>query len=161
AVDRLVKKVDAPLRQPLKEALERRVRDRTLPETVDSLTLRGKPYLYLKRMPPPKPPEAELAGRIAQAPRARREAGREYPVPFRELLDETARGAEPKVLKKALAHDAYQPHVVRVGKDVEAPVALTEDQGRLAASDATLAYALGKVTTPRRRTATLGQLAET
>src|SRR5205823_8425387 len=37
AVDRLVKKVDAPLRQPLQEAIDRQVRDNSLPETVASL----------------------------------------------------------------------------------------------------------------------------
>src|SRR5262249_41196860 len=112
-LDKLVKKVDQPLRDPLAAAVERRLQDRSLPDTVGAVAVKGKSRLYLKRMPPPKEPVAELAEKLVQALRARRDRG-EYPVPFRQLLDDAAAGADPKLLKKALKHEAYEQHVVRV-----------------------------------------------
>lgn len=158
-VDKLVKKVEAPLRDPLAAAIERQLQEGTLPETTAAVTIKGKPHLYLKRLPPPTAPAVALAEKLVQALRERRDRGQSYPMPFRQLLDEAAAGVDPALLKKALKEDAYQHQVVRAdAKDDEAPAALAGDRGRMAGSDAVLDYALARVCTSRKRTASVEEL---
>ncbi|MBI1918066.1 MAG: hypothetical protein HYS12_25520 [Planctomycetes bacterium] len=155
-VDKLTKKVDEPLRKPLTDAIERRVRANALPATVDAVELRNKTYLFLKRMPPPKPPAQELAERLIAALRSQRDSG-PYPVPLQQLLD--AIGADKKLVKKALTHEVFRRQViVAAPKDPEAPAVLAEDRGRLVASRKLLEYTLASVCTPKKRMAGIGTL---
>jgi hypothetical protein len=139
-VDKVSKKVDKALRQPLSDALERRIRDNALPETVGALELRKKTYLYLKRMPPPKPPAQELAERLVAALRARRDSG-SYPATTQQLVD-TVR-VEAKLVKKALAEETFRAQVIlAVAKNFDGPVVLRGDESLLVASPLLLHFTL-------------------
>src|SRR5262245_18824987 len=61
ALDKLARKVDAPIRESFREAVLRQVADGTLPDFTGVTTIKNKPHLFLKRMPPPKPPDVALA----------------------------------------------------------------------------------------------------
>jgi hypothetical protein len=134
-LDKVVKKVDTPLRDPLKAALTRRLAEGTLPETMAVVTVKGKPHLYLKRMPPPKPPTLALADKLVQTLRDLRDRNGSYPLPLAQLIDRVAPGVEPNLLKKALNENAFKANVVvALAKSPAAPVALKEDEARLLAS---------------------------
>jgi hypothetical protein len=134
-LDKVVKKVDVPLRDPLKAVLVRRLQEDTLPETVAAVTIKGKPYLYLKRMPPPKPPPLALAEKLVQALRDRRQRVESYPLSVQQVIDQVAPGVDPALLKKALNENAFKAEVVMaVAKSLAAPVALAGDEARLFAS---------------------------
>lgn len=154
-IDKVVKKVDEPLRDPLQKALARQVQEGTLPATVGALTLKDKLHLYLQRMPPPANPVAELAETLMRGFRRRRAQGKGYPLSLRQLVDEDASGADPKLVKKALS--AIGPISV-IAKDYAAPAALAEDMDVLPGSPVVLDYALARVCTSKKRTATVEQL---
>src|SRR5262249_37892471 len=115
--------------------------------------------LYLKRMPPPKPPAEELAGKLVESLRAQRDAGGPYPVSLQRLLELAPAGTDKKVVKQTLSHDVFRRQVLVVNpKDPETPAALAEDRERLAASRELLDYALASVCTSKKRMVSIGQL---
>ncbi|HKI33859.1 MAG TPA: hypothetical protein VKA46_18545 [Gemmataceae bacterium] len=127
--------IDKGLRAPFEAAVARQLAEDTLPESVAAITVRGKPALYLKRQPPPKPPEVELAERLVRALEAQGRLGPEsYPARLSRLVELTGLAATPKVLKKARALEPFAGRVVvLVPKDTDPPLALTDDLERVAA----------------------------
>src|SRR5262249_29774014 len=57
AVDKLAGKLDADLRQPFTDAVNRRIQENTLPPAVGAVNVKNATHLYLQRMPPPPPKE--------------------------------------------------------------------------------------------------------
>lgn len=141
--EKLVKKVDAPLRDPLKEAISHRLQDGTLPETMAVATVKGKPHLYLKRMPPPKPPALALAEKLVQILRDARTRGEGYPLALQEVVNRAVPGVDPALLKKAFNEKVFKDEVVlAVAKSPDTPTALKGDEDRLVGSPVLIEHLL-------------------
>jgi hypothetical protein len=157
AIDKLAGKLDADLRQPFAEAVNRRVQDNALPPTVGSITVKNATHLYLQRMPPPPPkkkPEVALAEKLLQTLERQRSLGGDaYPLPLQRLVELTDPQAPPKVLAKATATPPFAERaIVAQKKAPAAPVALRQDLDRLAASPLLLEFVLEAVCTPQKPT---------
>src|SRR5262249_36502337 len=141
-VAKVAKKVDRPLQAPFAAAIERRLKDGALPDEAALVTIKNKPHLYLKRQPPPppsKPPALALAEKLIEARRQRRDGGAESPPTLSQLLDQTAAGADPKVVKQALGHKAFKTQaVLAAANKPAAPAVLRGNELALAASPALL-----------------------
>jgi hypothetical protein len=135
--------VEKPLRPAFEAALRRRQEEGALPPEAAAQTVRGKPHLYLKRFPPPKPPALELSERLVRT--LEEQCGRgegAYPVPLNRLL-ELAGAAPAAVVKKALAAEPFRSQaVVALARRPDAPVALAAAGDALAASPLLLQAAL-------------------
>ncbi|HZY86890.1 MAG TPA: hypothetical protein VFE78_18800 [Gemmataceae bacterium] len=132
---KVVGQVEKPLRPVFEAALRRRLEEGALPPEAASQEVRGKPLLYLKRFPPPKPPALDLSERLVRALEQQRGRGEgAYPVPLDRLVELT--GAAPAALvKKALAAEPFRSQAaVALARQPDAPVALTADCDVLAAS---------------------------
>ncbi len=151
--------VEKALRPAFQAALEGQIRDSTLPADAGSLTVKGKPHLFLKRYPPPLSPPMELAGRLVGALRKRKEQGTGYPATLNDLKQEVEPTAKAPLLKQALNQDAIVRHVLRsVPARTDSPVVLVEDRDLLAGSAVLLEYLLAGTTTARKPLTTVGQL---
>src|SRR5262249_57077830 len=131
AVDKLAGKLDADLRQPFTDAVNRRIQENTLPPAVGAVNVKNATHLYLQRMPPPPPkkkPEVALAERLLQTLEAQRTLGGDaYPLPLQRLVELTDPQAPPKVLARATATPPFAERaVVAQKKAAAAPVALRE-----------------------------------
>jgi hypothetical protein len=96
----------------------------------------------------PKPDaNAERAQRLVQALRQQRDQGGDaYPLTVSRLASLADPDASPQEIDKALTKKPFANEVVRANKkDVNSPVALAEDAGRLAGSPLLLEYALGRL----------------
>ncbi len=141
ALDKLIKKVESPLRQPLQDSIQQRIQARTLPATVGVLIVKDKPQLYLTHMPPARPADVDLAEKMLAALEAGRGAAG-FPLTMRSLIAHVAPGVDAKLLKKALGSKLLKPQLIAAAKGDDAPVALLEDEDRLIASQGLLAFAL-------------------
>ena len=89
---KLVTKVDKALKPAFAAALQRRIAEKTLPETVGVVEARGKPQLYLRTLPPPA---VELSQALVRALETLRSRGNNaYPPSLEELV---RRPAPPRV----------------------------------------------------------------
>lgn len=147
-LDKLVKKVDAPLREAFRAEIERQVAEGTLPEPVGVASIKNKPHLFLKRMPPSKPPDLALVERLLQALESQRDESAGFPRTLEGLLSEAAAGADDKLVKKVLGSKLLKPRILLAAKGPAAPVALVEDADRLLASPGLLEFALNSSRTP-------------
>jgi hypothetical protein len=156
---KVVAQVEKSLRPAFETALRRRLDEGTLPPEAAAQTVRGKPYLYLKRIPPPKPPPVELSERLVRALEEQRGRGEgAYPVPLNRLL-ELAGAAPEAVVKKALAAEPFRSQaVVAVARRPDAPVALAADREALAASSVLLLAALTAARTADNQAVGLAEL---
>jgi hypothetical protein len=159
-LDKVVAKVDKPLRPAFQAALERQLREGTLPESVGSLTVKNKPNLFLRAFPPPLTPAAELAQKLLEMLRACRGEGESaYPISLDELKRRTDDTVKTPLFKKALALDLFHNQVVRpVPAPLDAPVVLVEDRDLLAGSSTLLEYLLAGTTTSKKPLASLSHL---
>ena len=81
---KLVTKVDKALKPAFAAVLQRRIAEKTLPETVGVVAVRGKPRLYLRTLPPPA---VELSQALVRALEAvRSQGGNAYPPSLKELI---------------------------------------------------------------------------
>ncbi len=135
--------VERPLRPALEAELRRRLEEGTLPAEAAGQVVRGKPHFYLKRFPPPKPPDLDLSERLVRALEGQRDRGpTAYPVPLDRLVE--LAGAAPAVVKKALAAEPFLSQaLVAMARKADAPVALAADRDALAASPLLVRAALG------------------
>jgi hypothetical protein len=144
---KLKAKVESKLKKPFEEAVQRQVRDQTLPPAVGSRLEKNKPVLYLRRIPPAPPsppPEEVLADKLLQVLQAQRVLGGEaYPLPMERLVELTSPGAAAALVKKALAHPVLKDQLALFdAKKPKAPVALIEDRDRLVSSHTLLEFLL-------------------
>ena len=70
---KLVTKVDKALKPAFAAVLQRRIAEKTLPETVGVVAVRGKPQLYLRTLPPPAVVLSEALVRTLEALRSQGE----------------------------------------------------------------------------------------
>jgi hypothetical protein len=120
------------LRKSLAASVLRRITEGSLPSTVGFLTLKGKPYLYLKRLMP----ELEVSEQLLRVLESQRSLGPDsYPSTVQRLFELAAPGAPEVLREKAIAAAPFQDRVIlaQTGK-AAAPVALREDTDRLMAS---------------------------
>ncbi|HZT80743.1 MAG TPA: hypothetical protein VFA26_10990 [Gemmataceae bacterium] len=143
-VSKLKAKVPADLKKPFEAAVNRLAREDALPPAVGAVVVRGRPQLFLKRLPPLPPPEARLAEKLVRALEAQRQLGGDaYPLPLQRLLELTEPDAGPTLVNKAVAAPPFAARAVLArAKDRAAPVALRDDLPRLAASPLLLDYAV-------------------
>src|SRR5262249_10291662 len=72
-----------------------------------------------------------------------------YPLPLKQLVEQTAAGADAKLVKQALAAEPFKSGVVlAVPKDPQTPAALAGDADRLVDSPQLLEFALEKARKP-------------
>jgi len=141
---------NSKLRKPFAAAVLRQIQDNALPPSVGCRLDKKKPLLYLLRIPPPplppppKKPEELLAQKLLAALEAQRRLGGEaYPVPLRQLIEQTTPAARPALVKKALAQPALQGKLALVdAKNFDAPLALAADRAQLISSDLLLEFLL-------------------
>ncbi len=93
---------------------------------------------------------AELAARLVEALRARRELGKgAYPLLLRQLTACVDRDAGEPLILKAINTKIFRGHALAVrSKTLEAPVALLEDLEQLADANATLEFMLTELSKP-------------
>ncbi len=154
-VGKLAKKVDKRLQKPFADSVAQRVLSGTLPASVGATTVRKKTHLYLKRMPPPKAPDVALAERLLHALESR-PAGTFWTM--RGLLDEAARDADARLLKKVLGSKGVKSRLLIAGKGDKAPVALDENAAQLAASGELLTFALESARTDDNQAVSAAEL---
>jgi hypothetical protein len=149
-VARIAAKVAPELRPAFEEAVHRRIREQSLPPNLGTLDRDGTARLYFRDRPPEEVVVRELAAKLVQALRARREHCKEdYPLPLPQLIELAAPSAPPRVLKKALAHPDFRAAtVLAIPKDAATPVALAGDVYPLAASRQVLELLLAKARKP-------------
>jgi hypothetical protein len=156
---KVVGQVEKSLRPAFEAALRRRLEEGALPPDAACQAVRGKPHLYLKRFPPPKPPAEDLSERLVRALEGQRGRGEgAYPVPLDRLV-ELAGAAPAAVVKKALAAEPFRTQaLVALPRRADAPVALAADLDALAASPLLLQAALSAARTPDNQAVGLAEL---
>jgi hypothetical protein len=156
---KVVMQVEKPLRPAFEAALRRCLEAGALPSEAGSQTVRGRPYLYLQRLPPPKPPALELSERLVRALEEQRGGGEgAYPVPLGRLV-ELAGAAPAAVVKKALAAEPFRSQAVAaLARRADAPVALAADRDTLAASPLLLLAVLSAARTADNQAVGLAEL---
>ncbi|HEX5273521.1 MAG TPA: hypothetical protein VFW33_23660 [Gemmataceae bacterium] len=129
---KLSARLDKSLRGPFEEAVGRRIAAKDLPESVATISVRGKPALYLKARPLPVPPEVELAERLLRALEGqRRSGGDSYPVRLKRLVELSGAAPSAQLLKKAQSTAPFKSRVLPlVKKQADGPLALVEDVER-------------------------------
>jgi hypothetical protein len=134
ALKKVSGQLDKGLRAPFEAVVVRQIAENDLPETITTISVRGKPALYLKGQPPPKPLEVELAERLVLALETQKRLGPEaYPERLSRLVELTGQTAAPKLLKKARTLTPFKSRVVvLVPKDTDPLLALAEDGERVA-----------------------------
>jgi hypothetical protein len=161
---RLATQVDASLRQAFAEALQRRLAEKSLPESVGVREVRGLPHLYLQALPPPPPkkrPAEELGERLLAALQARRDSGHDYPTTLDCLVGVAAPGVKQALVKQAVSREPFRSQaLLAVARNSDAPVALAGDRDWLASSPQLLEYLLAAATTTRRPLAAPARLQE-
>jgi hypothetical protein len=137
-VTKLKAQVPPKLRPKFEAAVNRRIQENTLPESVAVILVKKKPQLHLRRYELPRPPEEELAENLLRVLRAQRALGDgAYPLSLRRLLELTDPDAPEEIRKKALAWPAFKEAVVlglSVKDSLKSPIALMEDIELLAES---------------------------
>jgi hypothetical protein len=153
---KIVSQIEKSLRPAFEAALRRRLEEGALPPEAASQTVRGKWYLYLKRLPPPVLGLSErLVGALEE--QRERDAGA-YPVPLDRLV-EMAGAAPAALVKKALAAEPFRSQaVVALARKADAPVALAADRDELAASPLLLQVALNVARTADNQAVGLSDL---
>jgi hypothetical protein len=141
-LDKLVKKVESPLRQTLLDSINQRIASRTWPAEAGVIVVKNKPQLYLTRQPPPRAADVELAEKMLAALQTHRGEAFGFPMTLRGLIAEAAPNVDATLLKKTLASKMLKPRLLAAAKGEDAPVALIEDEDRLIASAGLLAYAI-------------------
>jgi hypothetical protein len=135
-IKNLKSKLVASLRAPFEAALDRQVRDHTLPATVAVVTVKKKQELHFLRYPIPRAPEVVLAENLVQVLRSQRTLGGDsYPLSLSRLVELTQPGADAALRKKAFAQPTFKDQVVlALQKAADTPLALAEDDELLASS---------------------------
>jgi hypothetical protein len=133
---KVVGKANPSLRPAFQAALERRLAENALPPAVGVVIVRGKPQLYLKQFPPPKPPAEELSEKLVQVLAEQRERGVDsYPTLLNRLVEQTGLVPSSTVLKQALGREPFRSQaVLGVPGLPDSPVMMASDAERLAAS---------------------------
>ena len=154
---KLVTKVDKALKPAFAAALQRRIAEKTLPETVGVVEVRGKPQLYLRTLPPPAVELSQALVRTLEALRS--QGGNAYPPSLKELIRRAGPEAGPALVKEATALPPFAGRALYAApRDPAAPVALAEDRDALLASPALLEYALNAVRKPDHQAVPLTDL---
>src|SRR5262249_3797875 len=95
--------------------------------------------------PLPPPAEETLAERLFAALNGARDGGA-YPASVNDLLKRASLEPTDKLLRSALAHNAFRARVIAaLPGDADAPAALVEDRERLASEPRLLEYVLSRV----------------
>lgn len=158
-LNKVTGQLDRALHQSFETAIGRQIAEATLPESVTAIEVRGKPHLYLKRQPPPKPPDVELAEKLLRTLREQRDRNVNYPLPLKQLIELADPGAAPDLVAKAIGNSTFTGATLPAAKkNLEAPVALKEDSDRLAASPVVLNFVLRATCTEAAPTAKLPKL---
>lgn len=133
-VGKLKAKVPLALRPAFDAALQRAVRENSLPASVAVVTAGKKIYLHDQRFPLPRDPVEQLAEDLRKVLQGQQQlGGTAYPLPLRRLAELTRPGTEERLLKNAVAHPTFAGAVIRgVEKNMDAPLAFTEDGELLA-----------------------------
>jgi hypothetical protein len=101
-------------------------------------------------------PRAELAAKLATILRDLRDRGDSYPPTAGKLRELSDPAISDEEFFKALSHESL---VIAAKKDLSSPVALAEDAPQLAASDALLNYALGRLASAEKPMHALAKIA--
>ncbi len=158
-------RLDTPLKKPFEEAVQRSVREGSLPASIRSRTVGKRLELYLARMPPPPEPPIELAQKLVRTLEQERERGAGYPLSLRRLLELAAPAAGTRLVGQALAAPEFATRAelglksTKTKPALDSPVALTTDRDRLAASPLLLDAALRAARTKTRQAAAPAALA--
>jgi hypothetical protein len=99
----------------------------------------------------PKPnPLADLAAKLVQILRGRRERGEQQPITIAQLAAQVEPRADVQDVLKAFKRKPFAEQLLTVRNDPSSPVALSEDAERLAASPAVLDFVLGQMYQPKK-----------
>jgi hypothetical protein len=161
ALNKVAGQVDRPLRPAFEAALQHHLAG-ALPDSTGSQMVRGKVHLYLKLLPPPpppRPPAEELSERLLQALHGQRAGGDGYPLTLKQLVEKAGLTPPAALLKKALTLAPFHGQVVLAAKNLDAPLALAEDAGRLADSPLLLEFALELLSSPKKPVHPLAKVA--
>jgi hypothetical protein len=152
----VVRQVIKLLQPAFKVALQRRLTNRDLPDSIGHLDIKKTPHLYLKRYPLPKDPAQVLSEKLVRGLEAHRD-----PVSLTQLLRETDPTAKPALQKKAFAQEPFASRalVVLPGKP-DALVAFAEEGERVVANPRLLEMVLTRVRTPDNQAVSLTDLAK-
>ncbi len=154
---KVVSKVDKALKPLFAAALQRRIAEKMLPETVGVVEVRGKPQLYLRKLPPPA---VELSQALVRTLETLRSQGdNAYPPPLKELIRRAGPAAGTALVKEATALPPFAGRALYAApRDPAAPVALAEDRDALLSSPALLEYAVQAVRRPDHQAVPLTEL---
>jgi hypothetical protein len=154
---KLVGKVDKSLKAVFTAALQRHLAQGSLPATVGVVTVRGKPQLYLRTLPPPA---VELSQKLMRALEALRAEGENaYPLSLKELIARADTAAGPTLVKEATALPPFAGRTLSAApRDSASPLALTEDRDVLLGSAVLLEYAVIAVRKPDHQAVSLADL---
>jgi hypothetical protein len=171
SITQLKSKVPTKLKKPFEAALRRRIEENTLPPTVGVVKVKGarknQVHLHLRRYPLPPEPDRELAENLVQVLRAQRQLGGDsYPLLLGRLVELACAGADPALVKQAIARPEFQNEAVLALKIpsqvrevlMETPVALASDSEQLADSPLLLEAALKAVRSATKQIATIADL---
>ena len=144
---KVVGKVDKSLKVAFTAALQRRLTDGSLPATVGVVTVRGKPQLYLRTLPPPA---VELSQKLMRTLETLRSEGENaYPLSLKDLITQANSAAGPALVKEATALPPFAGRTLSAApRDPASPLALTEDRDALLRSAVLLEYAVIAVRKP-------------
>ncbi len=147
---KLIGKVGKSLKPAFTAALQRRFADGSLPPSVGVVTVRGKPQLYLRSLPPPA---VELSQKLISALESLRSQGENaYPLSLKELIAQADPAAGPVLVKEATALPPFAGRIFMAApRDSCAPVALSEDRDVLVRSAALLEYAVTAARKPNHQ----------
>lgn len=162
AVTKLKTKVPTKLKPRFETALNRQIKENTLPESVAVVIVKKKQHFHLRRHELPRPPEEKLAENLVRVLKAQRALGDSaYPLLLARLVELTEAEVSGSLAAKAVAQPAFKQAVVLglKGKDAsKSPVALLEDQELLAESPLLLETALTEVRTDDSQIVTVANL---
>lgn len=130
-VSKLKSKVPAKLKAPFEAAVRRRIAAHLLPDELEIVSVKKKQHLHPRSLPLPRPSEAVLAEQLLQKlTELRRQGGEHYPLPLAQLILRTRPGADPKLLKKAMALPLFAGNALLPLKK-DTPIALESDREAL------------------------------
>jgi hypothetical protein len=146
AVTKLKSKVPAKLKPAFEAALNRRIQENKLPESVAVVLVKNEQQLHLRSYELPRPPEEELAEKLMGTLKAQQALGQSaYPLSLGQLLELTQCDAPEMLRKRTFAQPVFSQAIVLGIKGkypLKSPVALAEDSELLAESPLLLETAL-------------------
>jgi hypothetical protein len=162
AVTALKTKLPTKLKRPFEAAVNRRIAENMLPESVAIVQVKKKPHVHLRRYELPRPLEVHLAENLVYVLKAQRALGDgAYPLLLGRLVELTQPEAPEGLTAMAVAQPAFKQAVVLGlrGKDsLKSPVALTEDSRLLAESTLLLMTAIKEARSDNSQIVTVAKL---